>query len=72
MFDYNTLIWNIKSEIQNRGMKQGVVAERAGFSDQEFSNMMNNRKLIKAEYIPAIASAIGVTTNELFKPKESV
>lgn len=72
MFDYDTLIANIKSEIQNRGMKQGVVAERSGFSDQEFSNMMNGRKLVKVEYIPAIASAIGVSANDLFKPRESV
>lgn len=69
MFDYDTLIMNIKSEIQNRGMKQGVVAERAGFSDQEFSNMMNGRKLVKVEYVPAIASAIGVSANALFRPR---
>lgn len=62
----STIIANIKKLLQISGMKQKAIAERSGFSQQEFSNMMNGRKEIKAEYIPAIAKALGVTPNEIY------
>lgn len=47
-------------------MKQGVVAKRAGFTKQEFSNIMNERrKLLRVEHLPAIAEAMGVDVNAL-------
>lgn len=47
-------------------MKQGVIAERAGFTPQEFSNILNDRrKLLRVEYLPKIAIAMGVDVNEL-------
>lgn len=48
-------------------MKQKVVAERAGFTPQEFSNILNERrKLLRVEYMPAIADAMEVDVNELY------
>ena len=38
---YEDIINNIKRILAAKGMKQVVVAERAGFSPQEFSNMLN-------------------------------
>lgn len=39
--EYDDVVQNIKTIISEKGMKQTVVAERAGFSDSDFSNMLN-------------------------------
>ncbi len=66
-FGYETLINNIKQIISEKGVKQGVVAMRAGFTPQEFSNILNERrKLLRAEHIPAIAEALGVEISEVY------
>jgi len=75
--DYDEIVKNIKTLIRKSGMKQCVVAERAGFNERDFSNMLNERrKLIRAEYLPGIASALGVDINDLYylssKEKEVV
>lgn len=59
--EYDDVVQNIKTIISEKGMKQTVVAERAGFSDSDFSNMLNERrKLIRIEHIPRITKALGV------------
>lgn len=53
-------------------MKQCIVAERAGFTAQDFSNMLNERrKLLRVEHLPRIADALGVEIRELFYLPES-
>ncbi len=65
--NYEDVISNIKSVISDKGMKQKAVAEKAGFTPQEFSNILNDRrKLLRVEYIPSIAFAIGVDVNDLY------
>lgn len=71
MFDSSDLATNIKNIISKSGFKQFIIAERAGFNQYEFSNMLNGRKIIKAEEIPRIANALGVTPNELFNSPKS-
>nr|DAE62047.1 MAG TPA: helix-turn-helix domain protein [Caudoviricetes sp.] len=61
------LIANIRRIIKEKGLKQCAVAEKAGFSPRLFSSMMNERKFILAEYIPNIATALGVEVNELYR-----
>lgn len=65
-FSYDDLIKNIRAIMNDKGMKQIVVAERSGFTRQEFSNILNGRKLLRAEYLPSIANGLGVKVNELF------
>ena len=48
---YEDIINNIKRILAAKGMKQVVVAERAGFSPQEFSNMLNERRSLHVTYI---------------------
>ena len=48
-------------------MKQIFVAEKAGFSKQEFSNILHGRKLLRVEYIPRIAMALDVEIKVLFE-----
>ena len=63
---YDDIIQNIKHIMDDKAMKQGVIAERAGFIPQEFSNILNERrKLLRVEYLPKIAIAMGVDVNEL-------
>ena len=53
---YNAMLpINIACEVKARGMKYGAVAERAGFSKQQFSDMLNGRKIIKPCDILAIS-----------------
>lgn len=64
---YDDVITNVKSLIESKGMKQGVVAERAGFTPQEFSNVLNDRrKLLRVEHLLSVANALGVTVNDLY------
>ena len=70
---YDDIIQNIKNVIAKKGMKQGTVAARAGFSKQDFSNILNDhRKLLRVEYLAPIAFALGVDVNELLKSGKKV
>ncbi|MBR6398820.1 MAG: helix-turn-helix transcriptional regulator [Lachnospiraceae bacterium] len=61
------VIENIRSIIAEKGLKQKAVAEKAGFTPQEFSNILNDRrKLIRVEHIAPIAVALGVEPNDLY------
>lgn len=57
---------NTKRIISEKGMKKRAVAERAGFSESQFSALLNNRKVIKDSDVIAIANALSVTPNDLF------
>ena len=57
---------NIGRIIRRNGLKQKFVAERAGYSDQQFSGMLNGSKLIKPNDLIAIAGALQVPVGELF------
>ena len=75
MIDLNsveTVIFNIRSIIDSKGLKHKVIAEKAGYSIQQFSNLLNQRKNIECSDIWRIATALDVTPNELFgiKPGE--
>lgn len=65
---YNGLVaLNTKKIIRDKGIKQYVIAKKAGYNEKTFSAMLNGRKLIKACDIPPIANALEVTPNELFR-----
>lgn len=56
----------VNSIIKEKGYKQCAIAERAGFSAREFSDLLHGRKTFKSEYINPICKALGITPNELF------
>lgn len=62
----NIVIENIKSIIKENGLKQRYVAEKAGFTESEFSNMLNGRKMFRTEYVNLVCNALGVQPNDLF------
>lgn len=57
---------NIIGIINKRGLKQGAIAERAGYTKQQFSDMMNGRRIIKPCDVLAISNALGVSVNDLY------
>lgn len=67
MISNSNIGFNVKKLIKKSGLKQYAVAERAGYDNRTFNAMLNGHRIIKAEEIPSIAKALGVTPNELFK-----
>lgn len=57
---------NIKQIINDKGFMQKRVAEKAGYSQKKFSDMLNGRKRICDNDVLNIANALEVTPNELF------
>lgn len=53
--------------IAQKGLKNIYVAERAGFTPQELSDMLNGRRLIKACDIPKLANALGVDAGDIYE-----
>lgn len=64
---FNTIVApNIRRIMKSRCMKQGLVAAKAGYNPQKFSNMLNGRKIIKDEDMFRIAETLGVEVGALF------
>ena len=66
----NSIVANrVREIIKEKGLKQTAIAEKAGFSTQEFSDMLNGRRLMRAVDRASIISAlrgVGVDANYLF------
>ena len=52
------VISKIRYIIKDKGYKQCVVAEKAGLSPQDFSNILCGRKVFKVEYVKPICIAL--------------
>lgn len=65
---------NIKKCIKKKGLKQSFVAKKIGIKENEFSAMLNGRKIIMTNLIPRIAVALDTDPNTLlgFPDKESI
>lgn len=57
---------NIKQIIRSQGYKQKSIAEKAGFGETEFNNILNGSKTLKADYIMPICSALGITPDTVY------
>ncbi len=58
---------NVKDIIRERCLKQSLIAKKAGYTPQAFSNMVNGRKVITDVDVLNIANALNVDANTLFK-----
>lgn len=63
------VIPNVRQIINERGLKQCAIAEKAGYSKQQFNSMLNGRRQITDEDILKIIIALDVDANALFKKK---
>lgn len=61
---------NISKLIEEKGLKQVYVAEKAGYKAQELNDMLNGRRLIKACDVPRLALALNVEINEIYEAGE--
>ena len=56
----------IKSIIKEKGLLQKTVAKKAGFTELQFSDMMNDRKIIKSCDLYPISTALGVSIQDIY------
>lgn len=56
----------IEKVIFEKGLKKQAVAERIGITPQQFSDMLNKRRIIKHTDIIPICDALDITPNELY------
>lgn len=56
----------IERIIRDKGFVQGAIAAKAGFSDQQFCDMLKGRKIIRADFLVPIAKALGVSVQEIY------
>lgn len=56
---------NIRRLIRAKGLKQTFVAEQAGFTDQQLTDILNNRRLLRVEHLEPLARVLGVTIETL-------
>ena len=56
---------NIRYIIRSKGLKQTFVAEKAGLTDQQLTDILNNRRLLRVEHLEPLARALGVTIETL-------
>lgn len=61
------VVTGFRKIIASKGLKNIYVAERAGFSRQELSDMLNGRRLIKACDVPKLADALGVEVDDIYE-----
>lgn len=61
---------NIKAIILKKDLKQSAVAKKAGYSRQQFNDMLKGRKVIRDTDIAKIAIALEVDANALFEKME--
>lgn len=61
------VVYNIERIIAEKDLKKKLFAKNAGLTSQMVSDMLAERKIIRADMIPAIASALDVPVSELFK-----
>lgn len=57
---------NVEAIIIRKCLKQSAVAEKAGYTKQQFNAMLRGRKVIRDTDIMRIASALEVDANTLF------
>jgi len=56
----------IKAIIGRKGLRQNWVAERAGLTEQQLSDSLIGRRLLKVCELQPLANALGVGLGEIF------
>ena len=61
-----SIVDNISRIVSEKGLLKSGVASRAGFTQNQFSDLLNGRKRLLANDMPRIADALGVQISELY------
>ena len=67
--EYKAIINNLRTVIDESGMKQKVVAERAGMPPKQLNNILCFRRRLDAGSIPRLCIVLGIPVNRLFEMK---
>lgn len=65
------IVGNIKSIIKNSGCKNYAIAEKCGYTDRQFSNILTGRKKITSEDVKKLCDGLEITPNDLYGYIES-
>lgn len=65
MKELDPIAIGIKKKIVEKGLIQKAVAQRAGFTEQQFSDMLNDRRIIRACDLFRISTALGIEIADL-------
>ena len=57
---------NSQKDMRRGLRRRAAVAEKAGFSKQQFNSMLNGRRIIKPCDAVVIANVLGVEMNDLY------
>ncbi len=60
-----TVSEKIKKIIKNEGLKQYVVADKAGMDRKQFNALLNGKKTFMVDYLPQICKALNRTPDEI-------
>ena len=58
---------NVSRIINEKGLKQVYVAEKAGCTAQELSDMVNGRRLMKVKDVINLRNVLNVSYDELYR-----
>lgn len=61
------VVAGIKKIITEKGLKQGYVAHKADFDKSQFSNLLHGKRVLRAEDLPRIANALGVSIADIYE-----
>lgn len=56
----------INKIMEENGYIQRIIAQKSGFTEQQFSDMLCGRKVIRADYLVPIAKAMRVTIQDIY------
>lgn len=57
---------SVKKIIRDKCLKQGAIAQKAGYDYKTFSNMLNGRKIVTDVDVVRIARVLDVEPNDLY------
>lgn len=67
---YNAAVpQNLSRIIKAKGLKQVFVAQQAGLTNQQMTDMLKGRRVIKVSDLLELANVLGVSVNELCAPQ---
>lgn len=63
----NPVASNVIKIIENKGLKQRVIAEKANMTAQALCDILNGRRILKVSEVNNLAKSLCVEVNDLFK-----
>lgn len=57
----------LKLYIKDRGLKQCAVAKKSGFTENQFSQILNGKRSVSADELEIICNAMNATPNDIYR-----